>query len=65
MEDPLPMARVVLEKHKGDISASRAFIRRQHQAAKTLILKQFWDDVGSLLEQAVRKPRKPDRKKVS
>lgn len=65
MEDPLPMARVVLEQHKGDVSAARAFIRRQHKAAKTGVLQQFWKDVEAILQEADRKPGKKADKKVS
>ena len=57
MEDPLPMARVVLEKHKGDVDASLAFTARQIAAARSAVLRRFWQDVRAILEQADSKKR--------
>ncbi|PJB72587.1 MAG: hypothetical protein CO093_02595 [Alphaproteobacteria bacterium CG_4_9_14_3_um_filter_47_13] len=64
MEDPLPMARVILEKNKGDITLSRAFIHRQLKAAKTDALRKFWSDVDAILGQADDKSSKKPGKKA-
>ncbi|GEM_PF-3548800 len=63
MEDPLPMARIVLEKNKGDMKASLEFIRRQRDAARNSVLHKFWEDVEIVLRQATATPR-PKKKKA-